>query len=65
MNSLSSFNYWNRQVANGFAHSAQAILRSTGESLNASPKNEVASEGCGAGSCNCGGGCNGECGGEE
>ena len=64
MSSLSSFNYWNRRVAKGFAHSAQAILCSTGTS-NVSPKNEVASESCGAGSCNCGGGCNGECGGEE
>lgn len=64
MSSLSSFNYWNRQVIKGFGHSAQAILCSTGALLNVAPKNEGASE-CGAGSCNCGGGCNGECGGEE
>lgn len=60
MTKLSLFNFWSRRVSNGVAHSAQAFLR---PDVIVNSKN-VQSGSCGQGSCNCGSGCNGECGGE-
>ena len=56
MDSLKSMNYWNKQVDSKFPHSAQAVLRP-----GTVVANQVAASSCGQGSCNCGGGCNGEC----
>lgn len=59
MERLQSMNYWNKYEDKKIPHSAQAVLR---------PETIVAvratAGSCGSGSCNCGGGCNGECGGE-
>ncbi|MFA5248756.1 MAG: hypothetical protein WC415_06135 [Patescibacteria group bacterium] len=62
MTKLSLFNFWSKRVSKGVAHSAQAVLRPG--ALIANSKN-VQSGSCGQGSCNCGGSCNGECGGES
>lgn len=57
MNSLNRINFWSKQMDNvKLPHSASAVLR---------PQTAVpftkGDSGCGQGSCNCGGGCNGEC----
>ena len=56
MDGLSRFGYWDAKSHKLQPHSAQAVLQHT-ESLM---QGEAASS-CGQGSCNCGGGCNGEC----
>jgi len=63
---LRGFNFWNQQVNRTFGHSAQAILRKTGANAKgAFSRDSAAAISCGSGSCNCGGGCNGECGGDD
>ncbi len=57
MDRLKSMNYWNKQVDSKFPRSAQAVLRPNAVVING----QAASSSCGQGSCNCGGGCNGEC----
>lgn len=54
---LKSMNYWNKQVESRFPRSAQAVLQPN----TAATKTQGATSSCGQGSCNCGGGCNGEC----
>lgn len=51
-------NFWRKKTDEHVKHTVQSVL-----GLSKS-KNNVVANGCGAGSCNCGGGCNGECGGE-
>lgn len=53
---LMATNYWNKQVNIKFPRSAQSLLcpRTNADS-------QAATSSCGAGECNCGGGCNGEC----
>lgn len=58
MKELKSINYWIKQTEDKFPHSAQAVLLLE----NSTDKKIDTSTGCGQGSCNCGGGCNGECG---
>lgn len=60
MKRLKSMNYWSKQVDSKFPHSAQAVLRQN----SAVTKGRATASPCGQGSCNCGGGCNVECGGE-
>jgi hypothetical protein len=57
MKKLKLMNYWIKKVKIKFPRSAQAILRPStiySQALSGDT-------GCGQGSCNCGGGCNGEC----
>ncbi len=52
-------NFWDKKTDERVNHTAQSVLglsKSVGD---------VVAENCGAGSCNCGGGCNGECGAEQ
>ncbi len=53
---LKLINYWNKQVDVEFPRSVQAVLHS--KMMN---NNQGGIASCGQGSCNCGGGCNGEC----
>lgn len=49
-------NFWKKKKNEKVSHTAQSVL-----GLPNVLQGETAS-GCGSGSCNCGGGCNGECG---
>lgn len=57
MGRLQSMNYWNKQVDKKFPRSAQGVLCPNVTIANA----QISADSCGQGSCNCGGGCNGEC----
>lgn len=60
VDSLKRFNYWSRKVDKNNISSVQAVLLPKSAVLD----NQAATSSCGQGSCNCGTGCNGECGGE-
>lgn len=62
MKALSRFNYWSKTANRSFARSAQAVMR-PGSIVPGGVV--IHGSDCGQGSCNCGGGCNGECGGES
>ncbi|OGY41596.1 MAG: hypothetical protein A2Y82_01245 [Candidatus Buchananbacteria bacterium RBG_13_36_9] len=57
MKGLEKFNFWSKKVDKKLARSAQAVIVSKVDPS----KTEIAASACGQGSCNCGGGCNGEC----
>jgi len=48
-------NFWRKKTDEHIGHTVQSVL-----GLSKS-KASVAASSCGAGSCNCGGGCNGSC----
>ncbi len=58
MDSLKKINFWKQKIDWKPAHSAQSVLGKK----PAGRKKASADSPCGQGSCNCGGGCNGECG---
>ncbi len=52
---LFQHNFWRRKTKERIAHTVQSVLGLSKNQVSA------ATSGCGAGPCNCGGGCNGEC----
>lgn len=52
---IQDHNHWNKKSDYGGSHSAQSVLKKK------KGKELVGATDCGTGSCNCGGGCNGEC----
>lgn len=59
MASLNKINFWGLRVDWSPVHSAQSILQ---KSTKGGKRSAMAETSCGSGECNCGGGCNGECG---